>query len=118
MGEGKHMAIRKRFLLTAGALSLWANTCFPFTAMTGFLHTVHVDHNSNTAHVYFEGPLTINEPGCPTQWTGNSLDDTKFMTFTYPLLVVAAAKRIQVNIWVGGCLNGYPKINAVDLIPR
>lgn len=107
-----------RALLTAGALGLWAGTCLAATQVTGFVHTVHTAQGSNMVYVYLEGPVQVNEPGCPTQWAASSMDDTRFMTATYPLLVVAAAKRIAVNIWVDGCLNGYPKIYAVDLNPR
>jgi hypothetical protein len=110
--------MKVRGLLAASVLGLWGNTCLPSAGLTGFVHTVHTNHQSNMVHVYLEGPLTFNEPGCSSYWTGNSMDDTKFLTITYPLLVVALAKRLQVNITVDGCLNGYPKIFAIDLVPR
>ena len=99
-------------------LGFWINPAFPASTGTGFIHTVHTNHQTNHTHVYLEGPIAFNEPGCSGIWTVNSMDDTKFAMFTYPLLVVALTKRIQVSISVDGCIDGFPKIFAVDLVPR
>ena len=86
--------------------------------LTGIIHTLHVNLQSNRAHIYLDGKPNFDGGGCATYWTGNSLDDTKFMQYVWPLLLTAYTKNDPITVNVSGCLDGYPQIISVDILPR
>jgi hypothetical protein len=84
----------------------------------GVIHTLHVNLASNKAHIYLEGMPVFDGGGCSMLWTGNSMDDEKFRTFVWPLLMTAYAMQKEVTVTVEGCDGSHPKIVWVDLTPR
>ncbi len=109
-----------RFALVAGAVSLLQITIAGADAsVTGTIQTLHINLESNMAHVQLQGkPAFDGGTGCNIGWTGNSLDDERFMTTVWPLLVLAKARSLAVTISVNGCTGSYPRIYAVDVEPR
>jgi hypothetical protein len=86
--------------------------------LSGTIHTMHVNLETNMAHVYFTGSPAFDGGGCGGRWTGNLISDDKFMTYIWPLLAMAKSRNLPVLISVSGCVNGYPKIYWVDVEPR
>ena len=87
-------------------------------SLVGTIHTLHINLQTNRAHIYYEGKPVFDGGGCPNFWTGNSLDDVKFRQFIWPLLMTAKAAKEQVRVGVIGCEVNYPVIYSVDVIPR
>lgn len=88
-------------------------------SVTGTIHTLHVNLESNMAHIYLDGQPLFDGGGCSYMWTGNSLDDEKFMVYIWPALMNAKAHNFTVTITTNGCQVGaYPKIVAIDVVPR
>ena len=54
--------------------------------------------------------------GCPSAWASGSFDDDLFMIEIWPALLNAKNHAATVTIDVSGCLNGYPKIDWVNLL--
>jgi len=87
-------------------------------SLTGTIHTLHVNLQTNRAHIYFDGKPSFDGGGCPNFWTANSLDDTKFRQYIWPLLMTAKVTKEQVTVNVQGCTGTFPVITSVDVIPR
>jgi hypothetical protein len=96
----------------AMAASAQANT------VSGTIHTLHVSTESNMGYIYLDGMPTFDGGGCTGPWTGNSLDEDKFMIYLWPALMSAKNKGFSVSISVNGCVNGYPRIVGIDVVPR
>jgi hypothetical protein len=86
--------------------------------VTGTIHTLHINTQSNMGHIYLDGQPLFDGTGCTGPWTGNSLDEDKFMIYLWPALTNAKNKGYPVSIVVEGCLNGYPRIVSIDVVPR
>jgi hypothetical protein len=98
----------------AGALApAHANT------VIGTIHTLHINLDTNRAHIYLDGQPTFDGGGgCTGFWTGNSLDEDKFMIYVWTALTNAKNKGYAVSIDVVGCEGGFPKIRSIDVVPR
>jgi len=86
--------------------------------LSGTIHTMHVNLDTNMVHVYLTGSPGFDGPGCGGRWTGNSISDDKFMTNIWPLLAMAKSRGLTVTIGVSGCVNGFPKVVWIDVEPR
>jgi len=84
----------------------------------GTIHTLHVNLETERVHVHFTGKPFFHEGSCSSIWTSNTLDDTKFMVYIWPLLMHAKSKQEKISIVVKGCNGSYPKISSVDVSPR
>jgi hypothetical protein len=98
--------------LLAGATAAHADT------VTGTIHTLHINTQTNRGHIYLDGQPQFDGGGCTGYWTGNSLDEDKFMIYLWPALTNAKNRGFAVSITVDGCLGGYPQIVAIDVVPR
>jgi hypothetical protein len=105
-------------LFTAAVATLFAPLGHTAASLTGLIQTLHINLQTNYAHVQFVGAPTIYEAGCPSVWTANSLDEEKFMKHVWPLLIAAKASGVQVTITTSDCVNGYPRIVTIDIEPR
>lgn len=92
--------------------SVMANT------LTGTIHTLHINLATNHGHIYLDGTPSFDGGGCVAAWTSNSLDEEKFMIYMWPALINAKNHGYVVAITVDGCEMGYPKIVAIDVVPR
>jgi hypothetical protein len=103
----------------AVAAVLVAFACVPpsavATPITGTIDTVHINTQTNRAHVSLVGQPAFDGGGCSSQWPGNDMDDDKFMIYVWPALMSAKSKGFPVVIHVSGCVGGYPKIVWVDV---
>lgn len=99
-------------LLALVSSSVMANT------LTGTIHTLHINLATNHGHIYLDGSPTFDGGGCPAAWTSNSLDEEKFMIYMWPALVNAKNHGYFVSITVDGCESSYPRIVAIDVVPR
>ena len=114
-GGGAAMNI-KRIFATIAAVALSGNAWAD--SRSGTIHTLHVNLQSRMAHVYLDGLPTFQGGSCSGTWTGNSIDDQDFLIYIWPALMSAKNKGFAVTIEVSGCLNGYPKIVSIDVVPR
>lgn len=99
-------------------LAVLSASSAPAGSVTGTIHTLHIDLNSNTAHIYLDGQPQFDGNGCSYMWTGNSLDDEKFMIWVWPALMNAKNHNFPVTITTSGCVGIYPKIVWIDVVPR
>lgn len=86
--------------------------------LTGTIHTLHVNLQTNLAHIYLDGSPIFNGGGCTNRWTANPLDEEKFMIYIWPALMNAKNRGFAVSVNVSGCVDGYPRIVSVDVVPR
>lgn len=98
-------------LMLMGSSNVRANT------ITGTIHTLHINTETNRGHIYLDGSPSFDGGGCPGMWTGNSLNDEKFMIYIWPALVNAKNKNYVVSVTVNGCESGYPRIVAIWVAP-
>lgn len=54
--------------------------------------------------------------GCQNAWAAGSFDDDLFMIEIWPALLNAKNRSATVTIDVNGCMNGYPKIDWINLL--
>ena len=103
-----------RLLLLVSLLSgnAWSD------AKTGTIHTLHVNLASNLAHIYLDGSPLFDGGSCLNKWTGNSLNDEKFKSFIWPVLMTTSVTNQEVMVSVVGCNGSFPIIEWVDLNPR
>lgn len=100
------------------ALLTCASSTVSAASQTGVIHTLHPHLQNNLVHIYLEGEPVFDQDGCPQYWTANSMDDEKFRTYIWPVLMTAHAQQAPIKINVSGCIGIYPKIISVDYQPR
>ena len=105
------MTIRKALAVLALAVScqtVWA------TPVTGTITAMQIYGPWRTGFVQLSGGQ-FDGGGCPNAWASGSLDDDIFMIYIWPALLNAKNHTATVTIDVNGCVNGYPKIDWIDL---
>jgi hypothetical protein len=107
------MRIRKVLAVCALALAcpiVWA------TPVTGTITVMQIYGPWRTGFVQLSGAPQFDGGGCPNAWASGSLDDDVFMIYIWPALLNAKNRSATVVIDVNGCVNGYPKIDWVNLL--
>jgi hypothetical protein len=86
---------------------------------TGTIKTLYINLQTATAHVKFNEAVTFTGgTTCSNVFTGNSVDDDRFMNLVWPLLIMAKSRNLPVTILTEACLTSYPTIHAVDVEAR
>lgn len=85
---------------------------------TGVIHSLHVNLESNKVHVYLKGKPVFVEEHCSGYWTANSMDDEKFKSYFWPVLMTAHISGEPIKIQTNNCEDGYPRIRSIDFSPR
>jgi hypothetical protein len=113
LGDSLAMKIPKAIAVLALGVScqtVWANS------VTGTITTMQIYGPWRTGFVQLSGAPQFDGGGCPNVWASGSLDDDIFMIYIWTALVNAKNHSATVTIDVNGCVNGYPKIDWVNLL--
>jgi hypothetical protein len=95
--------------LAVACQTVWA------ASVTGTITVMQIYGPWRTGFVQLSGGQ-FDGGGCPNAWASGSFDDDIFMIEIWPALINAKNHGATVTIDVSGCVNGYPKIDFVNLL--
>jgi hypothetical protein len=108
-------SIRRRgTAIVSGLVLLFAGNVHA-NDLSGTVDAMQIYPPWNRGFIRLTGSPNFDGGGCPAPWAIGDLDDQTFMVYIWPALMSAKNNNKPVLISVSGCMNGYPKINWVQL---